>query len=348
MKNSMSNILAILFTVVAVLAAGFAVLVAVQAAWIHGTIEKQAVMPGDYIFDSTYPVSLEEISGARDLADRFMTEEGQLRPGNEVSPEAYMTDGFTISVATLAYFNYLGALFADSPDLPSHLEKVKALLFEQLPEERAGMLYSLYESYLTCELELSEMLADRPEPKTAAEVVGLLAEAQQFRREYLGADVADALFGADIKTREYALRRSAVAGDTHLYGQEKEARIDRLTEEMWGDQAQAVNDYSQPFHRYREKLQVYARDMAEMETDAQREEMVKAFRNRYFSPEVVAQLEAIDVQMVQQQKADERFEQEKEQILGNDSLSREEKDAALRALAREVYGEQLLPPDENP
>ncbi|MFZ5563639.1 MAG: lipase chaperone [Thermodesulfobacteriota bacterium] len=347
MKDTLNNLLAAVFTVIAVAAAAFTVLVAIQATALKGGAVS-AAMPG-YIFDKSYAVGLDEITRARELAEKFMTgENGQLRPGQEIDPASYMTPDFEISVATLAYFNYLGALFADNSGLPAHLEKVKALLFEKLPEDRAQRLYSLYENYISCELELSTALAGWKEPQSAADVVRLLTDAQKFRREYLGQDVADALFGTDIKTREYAVRRGAIAGDPSLYGKEKEKRVARLTEDMWGDQAQAISDYSLPFHRYREKLQMYAKDMAEMKTDEQRTEMVRGLRNLYFSPEIVAQMEEIDAQTARQKETDARFEQGKQEILGNDALSQEEKDARLRDLAKECYGEQLLPPESAP
>lgn len=348
MRNTMNKIIAALFTVIAVGAAGFAVLVAIQATSLNGGASKTEAMPG-YIFDKSYPVSLDEITRARELADAFMAgENGQLRPGREIDPANYMTKDFEINVATLAYFNYLGALFADNSGLPAHLEKVKALLVEKLPEDKAQRLYSMYENYISCELELSTALAAWKEPQSPADVARLLADAQKFRREYLGANVADALFGADIKTREYAVRRGAIVGDARLYGREKEKRVDRLTEEMWGDQAQAVSDYSLPFHRYREKLQMYARDMAEMKSDDQRTRMVRDFRTHYFSPEIVAQMEELDARTATQQEVDARFERQKQEILGNDTLSQEEKMAALQEIAKEIYGEQPLPAEPAP
>lgn len=294
MQKLFSRALAVAGVLVTAVAAAIALFVAMQAAS-HKNKPAMEDTPG-YIFDKNYVVSLEELSGAKKLAEKLRSKEGDREKQGDVNPADYMTKDFGAGVATLSYFRYLDAMFADSPDLPSHLEGVKKLVFEKLPVDKASRLYSLYEKYLTCELELANMLSSKKDPKTPADMIRLLSDAQNFRREYLGRELADALFGADIKALEYAIRRSAIVSEKTLHGREKEILVKQLTEDMWGDQAGAVESYSLPFNRYLEKLRMYALDMAELKTEKEKAAMLKDIRSSCFPPEVVSQLEKIDAE----------------------------------------------------
>ena len=50
--------------------------------------------------------------------------------------------------------------------------------------------------------------------RTPEDAIEILKQMQAFRRERLGVELADQLFGPDVKAREYAFRSTALGGQT--------------------------------------------------------------------------------------------------------------------------------------
>lgn len=297
----------------------------------------------EYIFDKTYDVSVEDLAKYHGVA-----KPGEKSPEDEiqavnapVKPEDYFGEDFAVSIFTRKYFKHLEKLFKDSPSLSEHLKHVKEYLYAQAPPEEAEQLFKLYEKYINCEMELAKAKSDWDEPRNTQEVIDMLARIQEFRRDLLGDEAADALFGVDIKTKEYAVRRGSIVRDESLYGQEKEALIAELTDDMWGDQAQEIESHSLPYNRYQEKLKMYELDMSEMETEEEKQELINEFRNQLFEPDIVARLEEVDAIMASEKLAEETYSREKQAIVENPDLSEEEKELAVDELGSEIFGEDL-------
>ena len=65
-----------------------------------------------------------------------------------------------------------------------------------------------------------------------------------------------------------------------LYGAEKEEQLKKLNEDMWGDEATAVEDMPKPYTKYKERLEIYSKDMSEMDPET-RSEKIKEIRNSF-------------------------------------------------------------------
>ncbi len=307
-----------------------------------------------YIFDANTPITI----NVKDV-DRFkkpslfpvLAEEDPLIPerkkntvrGNnqEPSKKPVQIVSFTDSVSfeMLKYFRHLHRYFRKSKNLDEHLEKVLQHLSKLLSPEEAKKLWSLYRNYLECEIELEKEIAQWDQPRTAEEVLEMLARTQEFRRKYLGVDVADALYGAEVKSREYILRRAAITKEKEMYGDEKEQLIEQLNSDMWGDEAEMMEAKPKPYHRYQQKIDLYRNDLAEMGED-EKKETIQTFRRTFFSEEIVAKLEQVDAQIMAEKQAEKDYFAGETQILNSSELSAEEKSEAIHTLQNELFKDE--------
>ncbi|MBI9075154.1 MAG: hypothetical protein JEZ02_07060 [Desulfatibacillum sp.] len=299
--------------------------------------------PAGYVFDKTYDAPLADIVKSHGVASpgESFNQTAAAEPGqySQISLINYFDEGLGVTIFTRKYFKYLEKKFKHSKDLETHLAEVKEFLLAQLPEAEALELFALYENYLSCEMDLAQAQKSWGAPTSVDEVVAMLARMQAYRRDYLGKDVADALFGAEIKTKEYKVRRGAIVADRELYGEEKEALLNDLNDAMWGDQSQAVEAYGLPYNRYQEKLKMYQRDFSELESEEEKTELTREFREQYFEPEQVAALEEVDAMLEDQERAEETFLQQKQAIQDDPGLTQEQKNAAIENTAQEILGE---------
>jgi lipase chaperone LimK len=167
-----------------------------------------------------------------------------------------------------------------------------------------------------------------------------LKQIQQFRRDRLGVELADKLFGADVKAKEYAFRRADIVGDKLLYGEAKEDMLKQLNEDMWGEDADAVEKHPNDYNRYKEKLLIYKKDMDEIDSDELRQKKIKEFRNEFFTPEVVKRLDKVDQQIVAEKQNNDDYREKEKKILENTGLTEETKNKKIEALQNEMFGEE--------
>jgi lipase chaperone LimK len=297
-----------------------------------------------YIFDRSHPVSFKDIADARGAIETDL-EKASLaaaRPGvlEKSDLEKYFAGEFVVTPYTLQYFIHLTSLFKDAASLEEALELAREFIFSQMPPDQAQKVFALYQKYLETELALAETQRDWGVPQTIDEVIDLLRQIQDFRRERLGKDVADALFGPDIKVREYALRRGAIVRDEELYGAQKQALISGLSQDMWGQEAGIVDSYHTPYNRYQEKLEMYKRDLAEIASPEAAKSLIREFREEFFTPEQVLALDEVDLQIAQEEQTLADFEQARQQILDSPDLSDEEKQGRVSQLIDSTFGEE--------
>ena len=115
-------------------------------------------------------------------------------------------------------------------------------------------------------------------------LLSLLYTIQNFRREKLGKETADALFGREVKESEYLLRKAIIIGDNTLYGKEKENRLQKLKGDMWDGEVISMVEDSNPYNRYQLKMQLYQKDLSEL-GEKERKLKVEEFRKEFFSKE---------------------------------------------------------------
>lgn len=228
--------------------------------------------------------------------------------------------------------------FRKSKSLEEQFDSVKKYLFEHFPEDEAYMLFGVYKRYLNCEVALAKERWTRQVLTDPEDVISMLARIQESRRDLMGEELADAVFGPEVKAREYAIRRAAIVNDDSLFGLEKLKEIEQLNQDMWGDERLGTELYVSPYEKYQERLKIYESDLAGQETDEDREALVKSIREQAFSPDVVAKLEAVDRRTAAEREQEERYEASKKEILSNADLSEEDASDALDALREETFG----------
>ncbi|MCG8337273.1 MAG: lipase chaperone [Proteobacteria bacterium] len=312
--------------------------------------ERESELPDNYVFEANSGISLKDVEKARepvifDNSDQgFFIEEKSFSSGGievEDRPSTPRIAGFTakIDYNTLKFFRYLHRLYAKSGSLDEHLSFVSTRLKQQLPPEQAEKILKIYQDYLQCEIDLAAESAQWTYPDSFQEVLDLLTKLHEYRRKILGVELADALFGAEVKSKEYSVRRSNILADEDLYGAEKEQLLEKLNHDMWGDEASQVEQKPKPYNRYREKLQIYSKDFGELSAE-ERSEKMNEFRESFFSKDVVQRLEAVDTQIATEKAAEEQYFQDQAEIMNNAELTEEEKEDAVFALQNETFGDQ--------
>lgn len=240
---------------------------------------------------------------------------------------------------TLEFFNILQSRFKDM-DYLDHLRAARDYIYENIhPAERAEQMYKLYERYNEYQKELFLNQKRWNASGTPEEMLKNLREIQNFRREHFGMDTADAVFGVEVQSNEYALRKQLIIGESGMTGKEKEERLASLRREMWGDQADTIDTYGEPRERYLEKLKIYETDLAAM-SEAEREQKLREFRSEIFTPEEAERMENADRQMKVIKDRDREYSRLSKTILDNREITEAEKNRRIRELHTKIYGEQ--------
>lgn len=307
----------------------------------------------EYIFDKRYDIELSDVEKARaPLARSNQDADKTERPSAEGQPEAASTEekpavdpaeifseGLINAHTTLKYFKHLEHRFREATGLGEHFEKVRSFLFENFSEAQARTLFATYKKYLQCKMDLLEEFRNFSGAQSPEKAVDILKRIQSFRRQRLGEQLADKLYGAEVKAQEYALRRADIVNDEALYGAEKEKRLKQLNRAMWGDEAAAVEQRPNPYNRYREKLKIYRKDLAEMNSEAEKQEQINKFRKKFFEPETVARLKSVDRQMAEAETREKQYRQQARDIRDNAELDKQEKEEKIRMLQEKTFGE---------
>ncbi len=255
-------------------------------------------------------------------------------------PEAGIDFSEGRGIMLLKYFRFLQNKFSKSENLATHCADIWRYLISVMPEDDAEKMYAIYRKHLECEIELAKRISGAGQPETLEEILAGMEKIHDFRRSMLGSEMADGLFGAETKTREYALRRGAVVGDPGLSGEEKESLIEQLTSEMWEDSSEKVQSVQGQYNRYRESLEIYRKDMNEMSSDEERSEKVAEIRQKYFTPEVVARLEEVDRNIQSEKETETLYRQQETRITESASLNDDEKKEAVETLQAIFFGNE--------
>ena len=258
---------------------------------------------------------------------------------NDGSVKDYFSDKI-INPYTLKFFQSLEKKFSDSKDLDGHLDAVRRYLYSVMPAEEADKLMAVYETYMKYQMSLADKTKQWGTPTTAEEALDFLRKIHQYRRDTFGKENADALFGVSVKAEEYPIRRGMVVYDEKLYGAEKEKRLKELNKEMWGDEANSVEEYTNSYNRYLEKQAIYKRDLAEMRSDEDRQAKIKEFRQELFTPEQVARLDDVDKQIESDKKKESDYLVQENRIKSDPNLDGPDKEEKIKALQDQVFGDE--------
>ncbi len=306
-----------------------------------------------YIFDKTYDISLEDVQKARTPfklnqpqqpdASGAVKDSGNFTKQDTSGGENLrnvLSEGLINAYATLNYFKHLEHKFRKSQTMGDHLEQVHEYLLSEFSEPEAEKLFEIYQKYLQTEMDLVSEFNNLSQVRTPEEAIAILRRIQEFRRERLGVELADKLFGADVKSKEYAFRRASIVANDDMYGSDKETQIEKLNQDMWGDEAQDVEKHPNSYNRYQEKIKIYEKDFDEMASEEAREQKIKEFRNEFFSPEVVGRMEAVDQEISQDQQKEENYRQAEQKIMADTEIAPEEKEQRIKSLQQQTFGDE--------
>ncbi|MDA8141642.1 MAG: lipase secretion chaperone [Desulfobacteraceae bacterium] len=272
-----------------------------------------------YIFDKTFPGSIA-------IA---------ILPAGTKLPDG------TSPGSALDFFRGLSTQFAGQSirDLETHFKRVGDYFNSIYGAADAQRLLVLYRKYLQCEIEIDSNAKFRSQMPDPSNILLLLYQIQTFRRDRLGANIADALFGQEVKEREYALRRSLIIDAPNLYGKAKEERLRQLKLAMWRPEDISSMAGETAYDRYQLKTRLYSKDLAEM-SEEQRKRTQEEFRKEFFPKEAIERLEEVDHQLEVEKETLVRYRAAERQILADGKLSSEEKNAKIKALQDDYFGSE--------
>jgi lipase chaperone LimK len=281
-----------------------------------------------YVIDSSYKIKLKDIELYYKKVDF-----------NEDNVDDYFANSI-INPYTLKFFLSLDEKFKDSKNLEDHLERVRQYLFSILSSDEAEKLFAVYKTYMNYQIGLMDKTKAWGTPSSPEDAIAYLHKLQDYRRDVFGKESADALFGTSVKAQEYPIRRSMIIGDKDLYGAEKEKKLQDLNKKMWGDEADSVEAYTKPYTKYQEKLQVYEKDLAELSSEAEKQEMIKKFREEIFTPEQVQRLDEVDKVIEQEKKKEDDYYARESRINSDPNLDSEEKAKKIEELQNGTFGDE--------
>lgn len=303
-----------------------------------------AIVAGYFIFsEQNEDIPANIISKDNKISFKDMKEyfsKNQFMSGTE-DPNKYFSQT-TTNIDTVKFFKYL-QMHIKAGNLDEHLREVEKYLHSIMEPAKAGEMFALYKKFCNYEIELANKMQKWPHPKNADELIRYLQDIHEYRRETFGVEIADAMWGIEVKGQEYNIRKGAIVSDANLYGVEKEKRLSLLKDEMWGTGPDNIDGPPQTdpekFASYQEKQAIYQRDLQEMPED-RRLYKIREFRNEYFSPEQIIRLEQADEQIAAERKNEADYYAQEKAILNNPSLDNELKAEAIRELQDNTFGEE--------
>jgi lipase chaperone LimK len=239
---------------------------------------------------------------------------------------------------TLKFFKYLQETFKDMT-YEQHIEAVRKYLNDSMDSESAEKFLDIYKKFLIYEKRLASDLNSNSDLSTTEDYLGVLRNMKKLQIEIFGEKNADIIFGASMKAQEYPIRKSGIVNDSSLYGKEKEERIKKLNQEMWGESGDGQDADRKPYDRYTEKVEIYSKDLNEM-TESEKQKTIREFRKNVFSPEVVKKLEEVDAIIDADKLKETLYLSACSEIRNNSDLSEQEKRDRIYNLQNETFGDE--------
>lgn len=225
----------------------------------------------NYIIDNNHQILLKDTS----LVEKQENSEDQLKEYIAIR---------LVNRGTAEYFRFLQTHFNQGGSLQENTELIHQHLITTLPRDKGEELFELYKKFVNFEFEIAEETKDWEMPESADETLELIEKMQRVQQQYFGEEVADQLFGGDLKGMEYNARRAGILNDRITSGIEKEAMLKQLDRDMFGEEAETLDEKKNPYNLFEEKLFVYKNDLDEM-TPSEKEEKIKELRELYLPPQ---------------------------------------------------------------
>jgi lipase chaperone LimK len=246
-----------------------------------------------------------------------------------------------INPYTLKYFFFLDDKFKDSRNTEELLQSVREYLDMIMPPDEADKLFAVYKTYVYYQRDVQDKITTWGRPSTPEEAIDYLHKLQDYRRKVFGDENADTLFGPSVMLREYPIRRGMIIGDQNLYGAEKEKKLNDLKKDMWGDEADTIDNDTEPLDRYHEKFKIYQKDMAEMTSDEERQAKIRQFREELFTQEQARRLDDVDRSTADEKKTEEDYFAQENEIKNDSNLDAGGKAQKIRDLQDQMFGSEV-------
>ncbi len=253
-----------------------------------------------------------------------------------INTQTYETILENISIInheTLNEFKFLQHKFRKSINLDDHLDKIKEYLLSSYDAEYAETIFETYKTWLNCEMAVIAEFGELSSTRSPLEIADMLKSIHEFRITNMGEQLADSLYGAELKIKLYSLNYSSIENNDELYGEEKETLIEGL-DLSYPDIGISS---SIPYDNYRKKLKLFQRDLSEVDSIDDREEIIKQIREATLPHETVKKLELIDEVARQNKAKEELYSSRKKMLLSDSNISSDEKENRLNVLRTEIF-----------
>lgn len=238
---------------------------------------------------------------------------------------------------TIPFLNHLAEQVRDLPESERE-EAVNNLIRSILgPSDHTSALLQISRIYRVTLEEEGRHRRRWFSERDMEKLIANLLELQELRRSRFGKKTADTLFGTEIKSFEYALRKHGIITDKKATGLEKEKRLASLRVSMWGEEAATVDAWQTPAQRCEEKIALYENDFEDLDEE-ERRKRIRKIRLDYFTPEEVNRMEAADRREVIARRRDREYYRRSRPIIDDRDITDTEKSELLMELQHEIYG----------
>jgi len=254
------------------------------------------------------------------------------------SGNSYFSQGM-INARALDLFRLMDQKFPlkSKDSLTQHYSSVRQYFDFRFKEADAQRLFAVYQKYLPCQIKLLNDSQYEAKNEDLKQLLTLLYKVHSLRRETMGKETADALFGPEVKEKEYFLRREMMIVGSTRYGKEKESQLRKLKADMWEGEAIPVGEDDNPYNQYQLKLQLYSKDLAEL-GEKERGSRIEEFRKEFFTTEQIKKLHDADAQVVAENDNLRRYRIAEKKIRDSQELSQAQRDQKIKALQDEYFG----------
>ncbi len=205
-----------------------------------------------------------------------------------------------------------------------------------LPEPAQSQARALLDNYMVYRQQLDSVVSRQDVilagDKKMAALREALAQRQALRRETLGEEVAQAMFGDSEKYETYAVNMLQTAQDESLTQEQKLAQI-------------AQHEASLPPHirekvRYKREEQLLQDKIRQLQQQGGQEAEIFALRKDFYGEKGAAMLGFMDESSDAWRARVSQFEQQKAQILASVTLSEQQKRRQVDSLRNQSFSEE--------
>ncbi|MCB9481153.1 MAG: hypothetical protein H6680_04935 [Desulfobacteraceae bacterium] len=233
-------------------------------------------------------------------------------------------------------FKLITAKFKDSINMSSHFEDVYNYLEKNYDKDTADFIFSNYSEFVKCSEELSVKLSLLPMPVNKNEILERIDYVEEFRKEYLGEELYNALYKDEAKIKKYRIEVNSVIHDKDLYAYEKKALLQEIK-----DKYNLEEKIKSSYEKYMEALLINQKDMSELDKD-QYEYRKQELKKEYFTEDMLEKRKNIEDEMNLYDKAVTDFNEKKQVLLENGALTKEEKDIEIANLKNQIFTKNQL------